>query len=250
MNQQILGDKKRVRYDEGLVDVVNKKYEKEIVKPEEEVIDLGKKTVASGRVVLDKYPMSDGISAPFLHDLPGFYSRFDANGRIMISLPDVYQAAKYGDEELISSLRKDCEESAIITDTIRVVSLAQEDIIIHHGQNNKLVTSICKPVYVPDMNQWTLDTALNLKIGLDYIKAIFNTNDDAEDIKKVLERLSNRDSEKIIVSTKKRYEINTYCHLVLFYQRDVLRNMDRFYISEKSQCETFSGRSRGVTYVN
>ena len=125
---------------------------------------------------------------------------FNKKGQGMMSAPDMYLAGKTDSRALLISLQEDFKKG-IITST-RVVYDADDfdtRFIHNHG------SAVSKPTHgsavVPFQSYVSLSKILETKEGLRYMRALFNTQDSAQDITRALEKLSLRISDKIVVFT-------------------------------------------------
>lgn len=122
-------------------------------------------------------------------------NKFNELGKVMASLADYYDAGKSGDEALITNLRNDFSESWIVGSDRIVYNSESLDAKITRYFDSKFVKPVEVPVFIPDYSSGpTLDDVLATTQGLNYVQALFNTNDDAKTIKKTLSDLSGKPS--------------------------------------------------------
>lgn len=127
---------------------------------------------------------------------------FNEQGRLMISAPDIYRAAKKGSDHLIESLRNDFYESeaeekntpyrhGLVTSTRVVYHNADgRNATIIHNVNSKIVKPKEYEVIVPHYGrEWAI---LRTSEGLAYLRALFDTNDRPEIIEHTLIKLSGK----------------------------------------------------------
>ena len=164
---------------------------------------------------------------------------FNARNQIMVSTPDIYQAGKSGNQTLLNSLRKDFGNGWLLTSTtVKYTSDHQVAIIIHNYGSN-LVQPIEHNIVISEHQPTHLANVLNNNEGLEYLQALFGTNDNAPQIRKTLHELSSYSLAKIKTWSTKLLErpaeraSGFYCL------------GDKFYVS--SDCfRSYYGRSRAV----
>ena len=170
-----------------------------------------------------------------------FIRRFNELNMIMVSMPDLYEAGKSADDSLIESLRKDLKESWIISSTrIQYEKDSLEAAIIHYF-NSTVIAPNEKKVIIPIYNGTVLDSILPAEHGLAFLQALFNTDDNAEEIKNTLYRLSGKPSNKTKVWTpdQNSRKNNPERAAGLYYSDSDLRVSGDYYLDD-------SGRSRRV----
>jgi len=131
--------------------------------------------------------------------------KFNEEGRIMVSMPDIYFAAKTEDDDLIENLQKDFQEDWIVTSTrIQYNAKNLESKIIHYYGSN-IVEPQESELIIPSFQGVSLETAIstgiNAEQGLNFIQILFGTQDGAEEIIKNLEKLSGKKKDKIKIWT-------------------------------------------------
>ncbi len=97
MNINVLGDRKRVRYDEGLIDVVNKRFEKEtdLPAPEEpDFIEIPSEAIIEDLDVVFDYGFSAHSLGKDDATQDQWLNKFSATDTVMASMPDLYKLAK------------------------------------------------------------------------------------------------------------------------------------------------------------
>ena len=145
------------------------------------------------------------------------------DNRIMASMGDLYIAfkqikEKYNnktntkeDDALINSLRDVFNQSWEISSTRLIYSPQSLDArIIHHYNCNipecVKETNIKVPAYRPEL----VSTVTNNKEGLAYLRALFDTQDDAETIIQTLEFISNKKRKDIKIWTAEENDRGSY----------------------------------------
>lgn len=164
---------------------------------------------------------------------------FNARNEIMASMSDIYQAGKSNNQALLDSLRKDFRESVIVTSTlVKYVGHRQEATIIHNYES-KLIQSVEYKLVIPVYSLTLLTDVLDTNEGLKYLQALFNTNDNASQIKDTLQKLSDCPINKINAWTAPLSDRPTE-RFAGFSQ-----NCDQFYIEGYYNSMSY-GRSRTV----
>lgn len=175
---------------------------------------------------------------------------FNKENRVMIAMPDLYLACKYGDDNLIESLKNDLKEgdSKIITSTRIIHDMNDRSAVIVHYYGSKVAAPIKSgklfaPVYTEsDYSSYGLDEFLKKKEELEFFQALFGTKDGAEEIKKTLEKLHD-DSNKIFVWPATFYQVKLCPERVPYIAKSPLRAS--LMIENKDPAK--AGYSRGVT---
>ena len=122
---------------------------------------------------------------------------FNARNEIMASMSDIYQAGKSNNQALLDSLRKDFRESVIVTSTLVKYGGHRQEATIIHNYGSKLIQSVRSNIVIPTYISALLTDVLNTNEGLRYLQALFNTNDNASQIKGTLQKLSDCPIDKI-----------------------------------------------------
>ncbi len=134
----------------------------------------------------------------------GWIAFFNKQGKPMISAADLYSAAKlyidgkFAPNEALQSLKRDFDESWLLTSTRIIYS----DIDLSGKITQNYGSKVVKPsqTYIPVIpfyNNASLAQALQTEKGVVYLQALFGTNDDPETIASTLEILSDRKPERI-----------------------------------------------------
>ena len=161
---------------------------------EEPTVPPNSNTTQKTTNLIDAAPADNGSS----RTQDDWIAYFNGRNELMVSMPDLYLAGKSNDQQLLDSLRKDCKESWIITDTKIIYGNKTQAKIIHHYKSNK-VTPVEYKFIIPECRPWTLEQALNNPAGLGYLQVLFVTKDTPEQIKETLRRFSNYSLDKIRV---------------------------------------------------
>ncbi len=150
---------------------------------------------------LDTGPLLDAKGNPLSVRQGDHIRRFNDLGKIMASMPDLYDTGKSASPEVLESLQKDFHETWVISSSRIHYEKDSLEAVITHYFNSTVVSPREIKVLVPYYNGVKLDDVLGTEEGLKYLQALFNTNDDAETIKVTLEKLSNKKSKDIRVWT-------------------------------------------------
>ncbi len=278
---QILGDKKRVRYDEGLIDVVNKKFEKEEVLFEDSDKTLTTSYDKDSLIVIEhRSPRFADVAGKGVHINPTRNIADECASSInwtvhwnrkekMISMPDVYMLAKqlknretnfvYAEDKIFEMpsevIRKELIEDirdGIITST-RLQHVGDRIFHIRHHVGSGDFTekrSILIPYFDNKVNK-NIRSFPNGKEMLDLMLALFDTDDCLNDIFSNIEYLF-RDEERTGVTSAGMYtrhdaeikagKIEAAC--VIY--RSVTGGHGIISVSEDLQ---LAGKTRGVKYV-
>ena len=132
-------------------------------------------------------------------------TRYNELGIVMASMADFYEAGKSADPLIIKSLRKNSHLGVISSTTIRYQPSNLSGTIIHY-HNSLIADVIVREVKIPVYDASygvSLNAILADEQGLSYLQALFNTQDDPEEIKETLEKLSGKASRKIEIWTPK-----------------------------------------------
>jgi hypothetical protein len=124
-------------------------------------------------------------------------------GRFVISRADIYQAVKEGNKKLIESLRKDMEESWIVSNPLHVYKDNLFTDIIHYASSKNPV--ICRNLIVPFWVMEPLYDVLETAEGLAYFQVTNGTRDNAKAIKKTYYELSGCKADETFVCTPHQY---------------------------------------------
>ena len=175
--------------------------------------------------------------------------------RRFASAPDLYQFFKQlrtkGDEAktLVDSLREDFKESWIMTSTRLIYQPNNYNAKIIHNYGNKNPALIKEmDIKVPEYLGVLIADKTNDEDCLTYLKALFDTKDDIEEIISVLEYISDKSRKKIKLWTPP-LENNTYYIRKQHPERAVWLCFydDEFHVNGNSHVGINLGRSRGVS---
>lgn len=191
---------------------------------------------------LDSIPLLDARGNPLSVRRGDHIRRFNELNKVMASMPDLYEAGKTASPEVLESLRKDFKETWIISSTRIHYEKSSLEAVITHYFNSTVTTPQPINLLVPFYNGVKLDDVLETEEGLHYLQALFNTNDNAETIKKTLEKLSNKKSKDIKVWTPDQNNRKEY--------QDRAAGFNYYYYCQflvyGDNCIFSDGRSRGV----
>ncbi len=141
-------------------------------------------------IILDQEPLSE--DKKILESSQNYYiKKFNEISKIMASMPDIYEAGKSSNHNLIESLRKDFEESGIISSTRIDYKKSSLEGTITHYFGSSVVKPIEKKLIIPIYEGEYLDNVLKDRQGLIYLQSLFNTDDGAKKIEDTLNKLSN-----------------------------------------------------------
>lgn len=188
-------------------------------------------------VIIDPRPADDGASKTQKQ----WIAYFNNLGEQMFSAPDIYQAGKSASDEVLDSLKKDFDESWVVSSTRIKYNPTDLSAHIVHNFGSTIVqpteadVSII-PVYAPE----SLTKALQKENGVKYLQALFTTTDNPKTITEVLENISKRKAEGINLWTPSQSSRNPSYpeRAVRFY------GYDSWFRVDGSNFGDGSGRSR------
>ncbi len=204
MNPQILGDKKRVRYDEGLIDVVNKRFEKETDLPtheEPDFIDIPCEAIIEDLDVVFDYGFSAHSLGKDDATQDQWLNKFSATDTVMASMPDLYKLAKQlrskeqnmvydgltsyylPSEQIRQNLVTDIFKRRLVTST-RIQHVKDRLFkIIHHYKCKEFVVEK-GPLVIPNHSFMGIEIKnfFNSPEGLKFARALFDTQDSYKEI--------------------------------------------------------------------
>ncbi len=200
MSTFILGDKKRVRYDEGLIDIVNKKYAKEISSSEEIILDSETKLESSRR-------SSTLIKIKGKIRTRREWSEYcNKHEILMANTNDFYQAGKFAPKKTLKFLREGFSEDLVVSDTVICYCAPHySHVQIISWSDSNVSVPIERHSIFPEFpfQRIRLDYALTIDGGLSFFQSLFDTTDDEKIIKETLERLSNKKASDITIWIEK-----------------------------------------------
>jgi hypothetical protein len=170
----------------------------------------------------------------------------EANGKRLITAPDVYRACKEAPNDLLASIRRDFKASWLVTGTRIIYN--QNDLsgkVIH---NYKSTIPNVKPVEIAlseisDFTRAPIQEALE-KGALPFLQALFMTKDDGKQIMASLEKLSRAMSSRIQVWTPSQIGRRDYPERAVgfFY-------LNNYFHVDVDWNDYHHGRARGVQMV-
>lgn len=122
---------------------------------------------------------------------------------VVFSMPDLYMAAKNGSDQLVDGLKNDIANGGLVTSTtILYKSLYSPtcdlvDVVHYYGSTvvQPAVTRCTLPFDISNLNE---DTLTDQQI-LNFLQILFNTNDNAETILRVLDRLKENKNDVFVL---------------------------------------------------
>ena len=169
---------------------------------------------------------------------------FNEQQRRMISAADLYKKGKSAPDDVLKSLRKDFDESWLVSSTRNSYSRDDLSGIVTQNYGSRVVTPSQRNVSViPVYNGTKLAQALQTEEGLDYLQALFDTIDDPEAITGTLEHLSGRNADNIVLWTPDQGSRKRYPERAVWF--DGLGG--RFHVNRGYRFDNYFGRSRGVS---
>ena len=164
------------------------------------------------------------------------------NNLIMISAPDLYNAGKSGNNDLIQSLRKDFEEECIISGTQIIYNMSNLEAKIIHYEINAISPVESQKIIIPNYNFGrTLTQVLSTDKGIKYLQTLFNTTDPKQTIEETLYALSGKDGNQTMLFTPDQSSRSNIRVRSVGFAYD-----HRFLIDCYNTPNNHSGRSRGV----
>ena len=190
---------------------------------------------------IDQLPLMDENDKPVCVGLQDHIRKFNELGRIMVAMPDLYEAGKLGDYKLIQSLQTDFKKNKVISSTrIYYEDDSLEGTITQYFEST-VVDPVETKVIIPHYDDTLLDDVLDTEQGLTFFQVLFYTNDTAEEIKATLQNLSGKTSKKSRVMTPSPENRSSSPHRAAGFC-----SRDEFCIRGNYGVISYSGRSRGV----
>ena len=190
---------------------------------------------------IDKTALLNDEGKPISANQNSFIKKFNESGRIMIAAPDVYEAGKSGDKDLIKSLQEDFNSWLCVSTRISYKKDSLEGAIAHYFGSNAIEPNEIK-VIIPVYTGATLDAVLKEEQGLIYMQALFNTNDDSNKIKDTLQKLSDVSSSKTKIWVPDKDSRKNLLERAVFFNF----NVGDFRVDGFDLVDNSNGRSRGV----
>ncbi len=190
---------------------------------------------------LDKNPLLNENDEALSLTQVDFIRKFNDIGRIMISAPDLYGAGKSEDSEILKSLQKDLKESWIVTSTRIHYEDGLEGTITHYFGSD-VISPHEKRVVIPYYDGKNLGDVLGDEQGLKYLQTLFNTDDNSDNIKKTLKKLSNKATSKTRIWTPDQGSRKSISDRAV----RLCYSADGFLVNGYSLVDNSNGHSRGV----
>jgi len=188
-----------------------------------------------------------------INDQPQDYwiEHFNGTNRGFASAADYYHAAKQIMDEpyikrnrlLHKSLCSEVllQEQRMTSTNISFLKYNLDELIHHHGSD--IILPEKKLVRIPVLYDVAIDDILKTNEGFAFLQALFNTNDDATDIKKGLQLFTNTPTDKILVRTT----TTTPNSMQPYGEVRFMNTGNTFYILAQNTINML-GRARGVRY--
>lgn len=181
------------------------------------------------------------------HFQPNWIDYFNTKSKRMISLPDLYLVGRYGDDNLLQSLRDDFTNFRVITST--TFELEKNKIWCFHNYQSKFVKTKEIKLDIHDnfvtgeynLNDFLFKEYVDKENRLLFMRGILDTKADAKTMANNLERLSDYTADKIVISIPNKVErCMTHQMMGVMHSTTYRFKIDLEYM-------TYSGRSRGVS---
>ena len=169
-------------------------------------------------------------------------SYFNEAGKPMISAPNIYQAGKTATDKVLASLRRDFNESWLVSSTRISYGDDLSGKIMHNHGSRVVKPSQIDVKVIPVYDDTPLAKALQSDDGIAYLHSLFDTADEPQDITRTLENLSKRGADRIALWTPDQDSRNSYSERAVRFgvgHRFGVFGYDRF--------DDYCGRSRGVS---
>ncbi|MFH0797861.1 MAG: hypothetical protein V1906_00455 [Candidatus Woesearchaeota archaeon] len=192
-------------------------------------------------LILDETPISaDYMGRQLKMPQGSLINKFNSQSRILASMPNIYNEAKKNYRAIIDNLKSDIESTRIVTSTLIDYKKNALDAKITHYYNSSIVVPIQNKVLVPIYHNANISEVLSNEEGLMYIRAMFNTQDNPEDIITTLRTLSYTDSIWVMTSDRQFEDEDTKMAAALGHM------YGRLVIYANLNTKTEEGRSRGI----
>jgi len=161
-------------------------------KPVDPIEQRVEELVSRPKYFLDKEPAVNGKNQNEWIDY------FNAEDIIMASAPDIYNAAKTADDDVLESLRTDFKDYWFISSTrINYNKRNLKAKVTHYFGSEHTKPMVKKKIHIPHYSRTPLETVLAGPQGLNYVQILFDTEDGKDDIIQTLGDLSNKPSDQI-----------------------------------------------------
>lgn len=141
--------------------------------------------------MIDKDPLIKNKVTKIMNQ-PGFIDYYNkTKGKRMISLPDIYKIGKINDRSLINSIWMDMHSEGIVTSTY--YNSKSKEIVHNYGSKYE----VSHPQSPCSSTAYTLSDMLKQDKDVQYLKNLFETDDDGETIKGVLVTIFSKIAEDI-----------------------------------------------------
>lgn len=127
-------------------------------------------------------------------------SRYNDLSKVMASAGDIYQSAKDANEETLASLQTDFSRG-LITSTEILYKLNSLEARIIDYVNSTVTHPLERQVIIPIYLGEPLDMVLEQEAGLLYLQSLLRTPDDPTEMKRILEKLTGKNSNNICTWT-------------------------------------------------
>jgi hypothetical protein len=260
----ILGDANRKsRFDPNLADEVNKQIE--IDDKEAEIAsrhgskDVKPKIVESPafrNFNMDTKSAASGASMRY-NDWVSYWNSISvSDGRVMASCSDIYLAAKYNYTDFIHCFKSNLHKYTLTYDKILSYDKDSRELATKAGGNpermivsydkNNVESPVERKVIIPKYHGMSLNAVLDNIYGLRFMQKLFNTDDSADVIKAVLEKLSGRNHNRTYVYTPDPSDINDPDRVIYFYYNSSFN----FFINDSLSLNDRAGICYGVKHIS
>lgn len=126
-----------------------------------------------------------------------------SSGKAIVPVFVIYHLGKTAPDDYLNGLRNDFKKSLFITGT--TIDYSKEGLggkIIHNYQSDVFAQFETKLPIIPVYHEVCLEDALYQEGGLKFFQALFNTKDSADNIIKVLEKISGETAKNILLWTE------------------------------------------------
>lgn len=186
-------------------------------------------------------PEPEYEKTPAIKTQKDWISHFNAKGEKMISAPDIYQAIKEK-QPVVESLKKDFQDSYVVTSTQTKHSKDNLNAVIIHDAGSEIIKPKSYEIEVPDYSGSFEHDAKAKK----YLQALFDTKDNIKEIIAVLQSIDDKKREIRLwtPSQASRADYPVRAVRLCFY------SFDGFDVVGDVRFDDDDGLSRGVRVVS
>ncbi len=213
MERNILGDRKKPRYDDTLVDKVNKQVAEEVARQKEQTSsDQTEQNIPDEETIIEKAIDTNSSKLEIINSMRknqgDWFTFARQEGKDLVSMEYLYASLKKTNQSFSQRIRNCLEQSPLMTGT--TIMYDRAGLLLGKIKNYQyteptgpgaILYSLSSPLTIPEVRYTPIEELIKTPEGLIFIQELLRTKDAPNSIQLVLSGLIN-EGEDIYVLTR------------------------------------------------